>query len=143
METKEKVHENAVIDQFCEHLDLSDVQVEKLKKLMDNQKYAVAQNITIPIELDTDDKGYVKYSKSVTTVFPVKFNATGVITFPANGTWNVKVYMNGSVIFQKADVKNGEKISLSGWTGWGTSTLVVDAQWSVTAKTHVSITISV
>jgi hypothetical protein len=132
-----------VVDLLKEQLQLTDEQVKKLEKSIDNQEAAVPQNIVIPVELDTDDHGYVRYSKQVTTGIPIKFNASGVITFPAEGTWSITVSINGGVVFHKDGVKAGERIGFSGKSGWGTSTLTVDAQWSICKKTHVSLTITI
>lgn len=138
-----KTNEKTVVDQFREQLGLTDEQVKKLEKSLDNKEAVAPQNIVIPIELDTNDQGYVRYSKQVKTGVPIHFNASGVITFPAEGTWSITVSINGGVIFHKDGIKAGEKIGFSGWTGWGTSTLTVDAQWSICKKTHVSITITI
>jgi hypothetical protein len=137
------LHENLILDQYRSKLDLTEVQMLKLKNIMDEANMSKASNLSMTLELDTNETGFVSYAKPLTTVVPIKFNATGVLTFPTNGDWSIKVYMNGGLIFQKTGVKANEPIGISGWTGWGTSNLLVEAQWSNAAKTHVTLTISI
>lgn len=137
------LNENLILDQYRSKLDLTEVQMVKLKNIMDEANMPKASNLSMTLELDTNETGFVSYAKAITTVVPIKFNATGVLTFPTNGEWSIKVYMNGGPIFQKTGVKSNEPIGISGWTGWGTSSLLVEAQWSNSAKTHVTLTISI
>lgn len=135
--------EKIILEEYQQKLDLTDEQTKKLGKLISNSNQTNASNLSLSLDLDTDEKGFVTYARQLTTVVPIKFNATGVLTFPAEGEWSIKVYMNGSMIFQQSGVRANQPIVISGWTGWGTSNLQVEAKWSNSAKTHVKITISI
>lgn len=143
MMSNNDLNENLILEQYRSKLDLTEVQMVKLKSLIDEANMPKVSNLSMTLDLDTNETGFVSYAKSITTVVPIKFNATGVLTFPTNGEWSIKVSMNGSQIFQKSGVKANEAIGISGWTGWGTSNLLVEAQWSNAAKTHVTLTISI
>lgn len=141
MKTEETTQAKEPITHLSDYLGLTQEQTEKLTNLVKKETQKLG-GIQVPIEIDADSQGYAVYNQEVPTIIPIHFNGDFILKNPDGGTWELKATINGNIIFQGV-VKKDIPAHFSGWTGWGTSKIRVEGQWSEHKKTHLSSIINI
>lgn len=141
---QEPVMNESTLDAIGEYLQLSTDQQAKFAELNNGVAAVPAASLAgIVIDEQTDHNGYLRYERSVPTIVPVRFNARGTITLPEGGSWDVSVHLNGRRIFHSSNARQGQEFSVSGRTGWGSSRIVVTAQWSERRQTRIRVQVNI
>jgi hypothetical protein len=97
-----------------------------------------AMDIAIPVTdgFGTTDLG--PYSNPFP--WPITVHATGWITSPANGSWRIRILVNGNPVFDQSGIVPNQKFSTSvSIGGWSSSKVHVDALWSEKANTRLNV----
>jgi|WetSurMetagenome_2_1015567.scaffolds.fasta_scaffold02433_2 hypothetical protein len=115
-------------------------ETEKLISRLQSGKLGVnhSMDIKIPVTngFGTTDLG--PYSNP----FPwqITVHATGWIVSPENGTWRIRIMVNGDAVFDQSEISAKQKFSASvALKGWSSAKVHVDAIWSEKANTNLSV----
>lgn len=129
----EKININAR-NHIADKIGMSEAQLAKIEQL---SKAGVVvgsslhQDFSINIVNGSGSFGYSKNTWWVT------INVSGKINAPPEGTWRITVKDGGTVIFDKAGIRQGELISFSYGTGFSVD-LTMTAIWSELANTTLT-----
>lgn len=76
--------------------------------------------------------------------WPITVHATGWVVAPQNGTWRIRILVNGDPVFDQSGISVNQKFSASiSIKGWSSSKVHVDAMWSEKANTTLSVHVEV
>ena len=111
-------------------------QINKMQSGTLGVNYAMDIQIPVTSGYGTNDLG--PYSNP----FPwqVTVNASGWIVSPENGTWRIRIMINGDAVFDQSGIAVKQKFAASvPLKGWSSAKVHVDAIWSEKANTNLIV----
>jgi hypothetical protein len=106
-------------------------ETEKLINRMQSGKLGVnhSMDINIPVTNGYGTADLGPYSNPFP--WPITIHATGRILSPQNGTWRIRIMVNGDSVFDQWDIPANQDFSASvTLKGWSSAKVHVDAIWS-------------
>jgi len=106
---------------------------------MPHQALGVNQSMHLSIPVN---RGYGTYDYSGTNPFPWPLKVKGEfwITSPSEGTWRVRITLNGDVVLDKSGIGKDVKVPLSvALPGWKKSSAHVEVWWSISQDTTLKV----
>ena len=97
-----------------------------------------AMDIDIPLSNGYGAKDLGPYSNPFP--WPITIHATGWVVSPQNGTWRIRILVNGNAVFEQSGIAVNQKFSASvSLKGWSSAKVHVDAWWSENANTNLKV----